>query len=94
MKTLDDTLSAIDGHTISGAVMKIEVVSRTMSGGYHLDITLDSGAIIEVSVPNDKLDIINQKIFETAFFMVKPLSEPNRYESSCIVFGKSPEYHN
>lgn len=80
--------------TISGAIMKIDVVGRTMSGGYHVDLTLDGKEIIEIAIQENDLKLINEKIFETAFFVVRPLEVAGRYESTCMVFGKRPEYQH
>lgn len=94
MKSIDDMTNSIYGDTIIGAIMKIDVIGRTSDGGYNLDLTLDCGSIIEVAVSEDKLKTINEKIFERTFFVVKPLDVPGRYESTCMVFGKAPEYVN
>lgn len=78
--------------TISGTIMKVDVVAKTMSGGYHVDLTLDGNEIIEIAIQENDLKTINEKIFETAIFVVRPLDQAGRYESTCMVFGKRPEY--
>lgn len=96
MKDVADKIDmqAFGSPNMTGTIMKIDVVSRTTQGGYHLDITLDNGALVEVAVSEDKFNLVNSKIFEPVFFIVRPLEEQNRYEGTCMVFGKAPEYVN
>jgi hypothetical protein len=93
MKTVEDIATQYAGDlTISSPIKKIDVVSKTSDGGFHLDLFLLSGEIIEAAVPAEKLAILRERLLEEVFFVIKPLDEPNRYECTCMVFGKAPEF--
>jgi hypothetical protein len=91
MKDLDQVKDYFPGDTMSSAVMKVQVVSKALDGGFHVDLTLANGSIVEAMVGEEKLKMVEERIFEDVFFIVKPL-EANRYECTCMVFGKTPEY--
>lgn len=91
MKELDTAKDLFPGDTMTSAVMKVETVGKTLDGGFHVDLTLANGSIIEAMVSADKLTMVKDRIFEDVFFVVRHL-ESNRYECTCMVFGKAPEY--
>lgn len=82
----------LPGETLTGCLTKVDVVGNSLDGGFHVDLTLSGGVIIEAMVSADKLQMVKDRILEDVFFVVKPLDEPNRYECTCMVFGKAPEY--
>lgn len=92
MKETEETTGVRPEDMMSATLIKIEEVGRSMSGGYHVDLTLTNGSIIEATVSEDKLNLLKEKLLEDIFLVVKPLDLPNRYETTCIVFGKAPEY--
>jgi hypothetical protein len=93
MKTVEDVANQYPGdYTLAAPITKIEVVSKTLDGGFHVDLTLTTGEIIEAAVPAEKLAMLRERLLEDVLFVVKPLTESNRYECTCMVFGKAPEF--
>lgn len=92
MKTDNIADNFLPGETLTGCLRKVDVVGKTLDGGFHVDLTLSGGIIIEAMVAADKLKILNERVLEDVFFVVKPLTESNRYECTCMVFGKAPEF--
>lgn len=91
MKNIDQVKDLFPGETMTSAVMKVDVIGKTLDGGFHVDLTLANGNIVEAMVGAEKLEMVKERIFEDVFFVVRPL-EANRYECTCMVFGKTPEY--
>ena len=91
MKDLDQAKDFIPGDTLSGTLLKAEQVGRSIDGGYYVDLTLAGGIIVEATIGEDKLQMLNERLLEDIFLVVKPL-EANRYECTCIVIGKAPEF--
>lgn len=91
MKQLDAVKEYLPGESITDAVIKIETVGTTLDGGFHVDLTLTNGTIIEAAVAPEKLKLLEERLLEEVFFVVKPI-EQNRYECTVMIFGKAPEY--
>lgn len=93
MKTVDELLAQSGyNQTITATIMKIDVVGKALSGGYHVDVTIENGAVIEVSVDLENLELMKNRIFESALFVVRKIElEQNRYECVCVVYGKASE---
>lgn len=82
-----------DKKILSGVVIKIEEIGKSRDGGIHADIHTESGFIIETTLTPENLKLVQNRLLESAVFVVKDLGH-NRYESNCVVFGKAPEYIN
>jgi hypothetical protein len=80
-----------DRPTVYGKIMTIHVYPEEESsvpGNFEVDLTLDSGELLEASVPAAMIRTLQERAFEPAIFVINSVSKNDKhFDCQAILFG-------